>query len=412
MARLLFLAHRIPYPPNKGDKIRSWHFLQYLMERHEVHLGFFVDAKEDLEHIEFLKDQCTSLEYCFASPLKQKIASLLGFLKGTSLTENAYPSRQMRRFTADLVNTNKIDAVFLFSAATFDFLPNDLNGIPVVTDFVDVDSAKWEAYADSGKWPMSSVFRREAEKLAAFETKVAQKSVASVLVSNDEARLMGDRLSERGHAGLNVKGVTNGVDTTVFSPEKYAKPVRPNQLIFTGAMDYAPNVEAVTWFVNSVFHRLKANHPDIEFVIAGRPVSPAVQKLDACEGVTVVGAVDDMAETISIAAIVVAPLLTARGIQNKVLEGMAMGKPVIATSAANEGINAPDLEAIRIADDADAFVNAIEMMLDQAEAKMMGKAAREFVAKNFNWEVSCKKLETLIHVAIDKETKTQVKGVS
>lgn len=383
--------------------------MQYLMEHHEVHLGFFVDAKEDLKHIDFLEKQCASLEYCFASPLKQKIASVWGFLNGTSLTENAYPSREMRRFVANLINTKGIDAVFLFSAATYSFLPDELYGIPIITDFVDVDSAKWEAYADSGKWPMSSVFRREAIKLAAFEAKVAQKSVTSILVSDDEARLMDCRLAERGQQGLSVLGVTNGVDTTVFSPEKYSVSIQSKQLIFTGAMDYAPNVEAVIWFVESIFNRLKAEYPDIEFVIAGRPVSPAVQSLDLYDGVKVIGAVDDMAETISAAAIVVAPLLTARGIQNKVLEGMAMGKPVIATSAANEGINAPDNKAIRIADDADAFIDAIEAMLDSTASKKMGEAAREFVAENFNWETSCKKLETLINEAINKETETNTR---
>lgn len=402
MARILFLAHRIPYPPNKGDKIRSWHFLEYLVQRHEVHLGFFVDAEEDLKHIGFLEKQCSSVEHCFASPLTQKIASVAGFINGTSLTENAYPSRKMRRFVASLIEEKEIDAVFLFSAATFTFLPRNVGGLPVITDFVDVDSAKWEAYAESGSWPMSMIFKREANKLAAFEAKVAQKSIASILVSDNEAVLMKERLAVKTSNDLNILGITNGVDTRVFSPGKYTASVSSNQMIFTGAMDYAPNVEAVEWFVKFVFQRLKKDCPDVEFVIAGRPVAPSVQKLDAYDGVKVVGAVDDMAETISRSAIVVAPLLTARGIQNKVLEGMAMGKPVIATSAANEGINAPYQEAIWIADDADAFIEATKALLNQEAASKMGSAARHYVDQKFNWAASCKKLEKLIVTAIER----------
>jgi len=412
MARILFLAHRIPYPPNKGDKIRSWHFLEYLMLRHEIHLGFFIDAEEDLKHVDFLEKQCCSIEYCFASPLKQKIASLAGFFNGTSLTENAYPSRKMKRFVSALIEDKKIDAVFLFSAATFTFLPRDLQGIPIITDFVDVDSAKWEAYADNGKWPMSMIFGREAKRLAAFEAKVAQRSVANILVSENEATLMKGRLAAEISDDLSILGITNGVNTSVFSPEKYTASISPNQMIFTGAMDYAPNVEAVEWFVHSVFLRLKKDYSDMEFIVAGRPVAPSVQKLNAYDGVIVLGAVDDMAETISRSAIVVAPLLTARGIQNKVLEGMAMGKPVIATSAANEGINAPDQEAIWIADDADSFIAATKALLNEETAIRMGFTARKFVDQNFNWAASCASLEDLISKAIDTTANIESKAVS
>ena len=377
------------------------------MERHEVHLGFFVDDKSDLKHVDFLRSNSASLKFSFASPLKQKISSLKGFLTGTSLTENAYPSGSMRKFTSQLVQNKQIDAVFLYSAATHTFLPKEMNDIPIVTDFVDVDSAKWEAYAESNSWPMNAIFRREGAKLASFESYVAARSAASILVSDDEAALMGNRLADR--KGLSQQltartpkliqplGITNGVDSGMFSPEKYAKNAKIKRLIFTGAMDYAPNIEAVAWFVDRVFPRLKRDYPEIEFVIAGRPVAPAVQKLDMHVGVSVIGAVDDMAETIAAATIVVAPMLTARGIQNKVLEGMAMAKPVVATSAANEGINAPDREALWVADSADAFVDAVKALMDSSLANKMGHAARQFVLDNFNWDKSCAALETLLN---------------
>ena len=396
MARILFLAHRIPFPPNKGDKIRSWHFLEYLLDRHEIHLGFFVDDSSDLKHVDFLRERCASLEFSYAAPLKQKICSLRGFFTGTSLTENAYPSSDVRKFTAQLIENKQVDAVFLYSAATYKFLPKDMNDIPVITDFVDVDSAKWEAYADNNDWPKNVIFRREAAMLAAFEAHVAAHSVASILVSGDEAALMNSRLVDQQQPDRNVLGITNGVNSKVFSPAKFVTSSNHKQLIFTGAMDYAPNIEAVIWFVEHVYHRLKKEHADLELVIAGKPVAPAVKKLGSYDGIKVTGAVDDMAETIANAAIVIAPLRTARGIQNKVLEGMAMAKPVIATSAANEGINAPDRTAIWIAEDADDFVNGVNALLEPSTAKTLGDAARAFVEENFNWDNSCKALETLL----------------
>jgi len=406
MARILFLAHRIPYPPNKGDKIRSWHFLQYLIKRHKVHLGFFVDDKNDLKHVDFLRANCASLEYSYASPLRQKISSLKGLLTGTSLTENAYPSGSMRKFTTQLIQDRQIDAVFLYSAATHTFLPKTMCDIPIITDFVDVDSAKWEAYAENNTWPLSAIYRREAVKLASFEGLVADRSATTILVSDDEATLMRKRLAVRQDAytgttnqttdAVRPIGIPNGVDSGVFSPGKYPDKPKTGRLIFTGAMDYAPNIEAVVWFADQVFPRLQQDYPEMEFLIAGRPVAPAVQKLDQRAGVNVIGAVDDMAETIANAAIVVAPLLTARGIQNKVLEGMAMAKPVVATTAANEGINAPDRDALWIADNAEAFVDAVKALMDPHAADKLGQSARQFVLENFNWENSCETLNTLL----------------
>ena len=386
-----------------------------------MHLGFFVDDKADLKHVEFLRANSASLEFSFASPLEQKISSLKGFLNGTSLTENAYPSEAMRKFTTQLVQNREIDAVFLYSAATFTFLPKKMDGIPIVTDFVDVDSVKWEAYAENNSWPMSAVFRREAAKLAFFESLVAARSAASILVSADEAALMSKRLASHNDAGsqftdktqqpIKPVGITNGVDSLMFSPEKYTTKPNSKRLIFTGAMDYAPNIEAVVWFVEEVFPRLKQIYPEMEFVIAGRPVAPAVEKLDLCEGVSVIGAVDDMAETIAAAAIVVAPMMTARGIQNKVLEGMAMAKPVIATSAANEGINAPDRDALWVADNADAFVEAVEAMMAASAAAKLGQAARQFVLDHFNWDNSCAALQTLLSKVTASEPKKTSEGV-
>ncbi len=397
MARILFLAHRIPYPPNKGDKIRSWNFLKHLLDAHEVHAAFFVDDKQDLEHLPFLEERCESVCHQFASPLFQKMMSIRGMLRGTSLTENAYPSPLLRRHVARLIEGNKVDLVFCYSAASFGFLPADLCGIPVITDLVDVDSAKWMAYAQNSSGIKRALFAREARTLARFEAGVVQSSNASLLVSEDEATLMRNNLKKIGSQSESVSGISNGVDCDAFSPDRYQAPIKGKRLIFTGAMDYQPNVDAVVWFAENVMRQLRIDMPDVKFIIAGRPVAQAVRNLDAIDGVNVLGGVEDMAAEIAKADIVLAPLQTARGIQNKVLEGMAMQKPVVATWAANEGINAPDREAVWIAETPDDYINAIKKLLGPSCDNTLGNNARRFVLDSFTWSSSFKKLDNILN---------------
>lgn len=402
MPRILFLAHRIPYPPNKGDKIRSWNFLQRLIEEpgNTVHLGFFVDDLADLDHVPFLETRTASLCHQVMTPTQQKVRSLSAFFRGKSLTESAYPSKKLRRYVSDLIDGKFIDVVYLFSAATFTWLPKDMKGIPVITDLVDVDSAKWQAYAMRSPWPMSAIYGREAAKLLTFEQEVSLKSTQTYFVSDDEAKLF-RQLSGQERQQTNISGLVNGVDTEKFDPSRYGTLEKNDdaaaRLIFCGAMDYQPNIEAVCWFAAEVFPKLRFKIPNMELYIAGRPVAPQVERLNSQDGITVTGGVPDMADEVAKADIVIAPLLTARGIQNKVLEGMAMAKPVVATSMANEGINAPNGVAITIADDADTFVSEILKLSGDADLRSkIGLEARAFVQTRFSWDQSYAQLKNVI----------------
>lgn len=410
MARILFLAHRIPYPPNKGDKIRSWNFLKHLLHKNEVHLGFFIDDKADVEHVAFLKERCSSVVYAFATPLMQKLSAIRGFFTGKSLTECAYPSRKIRQDIEALLSTNKFDLIFVYSAAPFAWLPIQAIDVPIITDLVDVDSAKWEAYAADASMPMSWVYNREAKYLSEFEILVASKSKSCALVSDDEAVLFKERTQHKLPKTTRVISIKNGVDCEAFSPkiQDVDNVITDNgtRLIFTGAMDYYPNIEAVKWFVENVFPELYRGDNTIELIIAGAPVSSEISRLSNHAGIKVLGRVDNMADEIASADIVIAPLQTARGIQNKVLEGMAMAKPVIATSAANEGINAPDNEAIIIADTPEAYVTAINALkVDSKQSNFIGQNARKYVEQNFSWHASWAVLDKVIENAITaKET--------
>lgn len=399
MAKILFLVHRIPYPPNKGDKIRSWNFLRHLCETHEVHAGFFVDDPADIQHVKVLEEHCRSVHWSFASPMKQKLASLRGFLNGRCLTEMAYPSAKLREGVKQVLDRG-IDCVFLYSAASRAFLPKEVT-VPIITDFVDVDSAKWEAYAAQKSGPLSAIYHREARLLARYEHNLARESATSVFVSGDEAALFRERLGAPSSAA-EVFGIPNGVDTEAFDPDKYqGQRSAGKRVLFTGAMDYAPNVDAVEWFVRDIFPAIRRAINDVEFFVAGRPVAPAVKALGTEDGVTVLGGVDDMAAEIAKADVVVAPLRTARGIQNKVLEGMAMAKPVVCTSAANEGINAVVGESIIVADEVEAFAESvIDLLNDPKKAHQISQNARRFVQQFNSWEAAFSQLDTVISDAL------------
>ncbi len=399
MAKILFLAHRIPYPPNKGDKIRSWNFLKHLCGNHEVHAGFFIDDADDKRHLSYLEQHCASVHWAFASPIAQKIASLRAFMTGRSLTEEAYPSVGLRAALKQILEEG-VDCIFLYSAASRRFLPDDLN-VPILTDFVDVDSAKWEAYAEDTGFPLSAVYGREARKLAQFERNLAKESVASLFASPDEASLFKARLSAK-QTSNKVFGIANGVDINKFDPENYPEDQpKSKRIMFTGAMDYAPNVDAVDWFARDIFPQIKDTMAEAEFFVAGRPVAPEVQSLQSINGITIVGGVEDMAAEIARADIIVAPLKTARGIQNKVLEGMAMAKPVVCTSGANEGINAPHETAVCVSDNSVEFANAVVQLLkDPRAAKQMGQNARQFVQRHNSWEAAFKQLDAVIDDAL------------
>jgi sugar transferase (PEP-CTERM/EpsH1 system associated) len=396
MANILFLAHRIPYPPNKGDKIRSWHVLEHLLKSHNVHLGFFVDDELDLVHVPFLEEKTVSSCWELVSKPGQFIRSLMGLFTSKPLSVEAYPKAILKSYVECLCRQKQIDLVYVFSGAMMEFTDSPVkHNIPVIVDLVDVDSAKWADYAASSVFPLSAIFDREAKVLLRYEEDAAQKSKSTLFVSEAEAALFNKLTNDRIHT--RVKSLNNGVDLKKFDPEKYeglevgghngsARAERP-VVLFTGAMDYRPNVEAVSWFADAIWPVIKEKQPDAIFRIAGGPVAASVQKLNGQNDIEVVGYVDDMAEEISKASVIVAPLKTARGIQNKVLEGMAMAKPVVATGLANEGINAKSGDDIIVANDIDGFALAVINLLENIDtAKALGVRARTFVENHFVWE--------------------------
>lgn len=382
--KLLYLVHRIPYPPNKGDKIRSFHFLKALAAEYEIYLGTFVDDPDDKQYIEALKPFCRESRCIDLHPKTAKMFSLRGLLGGEALSLPYYRSRELQDWVDRTIRELGIDRVLIFSSSMAQYVEKHSH-LRRVADFVDVDSDKWRQYANSKTWPASWIYRREAEKLLAYEKRIATQFDVTVFVSELEAQLFKTLAPE---SADKIGFVNNGVDTGWFDPDlQYDSPFRADEevIAFTGAMDYWANVDAVKWFAEQAFPLIKRSQPAVKFYIVGsKPAKEVLQLAEIDPAVIVTGRVEDVRPYVAHARLVVAPLRIARGIQNKVLEAMAMAKPVVATSAAMEGIpGGEDLE-VAIADDPSAYAGHVLEVLKKSVGQ--ASANRRYVQSDFSWQ--------------------------
>lgn len=385
MSDLLFLAHRVPFPPDRGDKIRSFHVLHYLSARARVHLVAFADRAEDMVPPPAFTQELAS---CTILPrhMSQARAAVQALATRRPVSLAAFGDRAMATAVARILP--RVASVYCFSGQMAQYLPDDATR--AVMDFVDVDSAKFAGFAETMRWPMRAMMTREARMLGAFERDVSARVSASLFVSEAEAALF-----RAGGATGRVLAVENGIDAAAFDPAcVYPAPDTAGLLIvFTGQMDYRPNIDAVAWFARAILPQIRARHPAARFAIVGRAPTPAVQAL-AGEDVIVTGEVDDVRGWLAAADVCVAPLLLARGIQNKVLEAMAMARPVVASDAAAEGIDHDG--TIRVAADAADFAAQVCAVLDAPDAAAtLGQAARAQVIRRYGWDARLAPLDAL-----------------
>ena len=393
MANILYLVHRLPYPPDKGDKVRSYHLLQHLVARHRVSLGTFVDDPADAVHLPTLRRLCADVHAARLHPRRARAASLSGLLNGQALTLSYYADAGLRRWVTQAAARERFDAVVVFSSSMVPYAQLLAPQVPMLVDLVDVDSAKWAAYAEHHRWPLSWLYKREAQKLLAYERSVVRAARRSFLATDKEVELL---LSLAPECAGRVQAMGNGVDAEFFAPQAdRASPFAAGEiaLVFTGAMDYWPNVDAVCWFVQHVLAPLRRRFPALCFHIVGRSPTAAVRALQG-DGVTVTGTVPDVRPYLQHAAVVVAPLRLARGIQNKVLEAMAMARPVVAASGCVAATCALPGHEIVAADDAVSYLDAISGLLTQpAHAAALGAAGRQRVLTSYTWPAHMAVLE-------------------
>ncbi len=385
MGEILFLAHRVPWPPNRGDKIRSHHLLQKLMDCAPVHVACFADDETERQTGWTRKAELASCEIILRNKPKW-LGGIEAMVAGKPVSLTCFGSSEIHAYVARVLATRPVDCIFVFSGQMAQFIPPEFAG-RVVMDFADVDSAKFESYADDGSGPMAWINRREGRLLRSFEKNIAERADHSLFVSEAEARLFRER---SGMSDERVKAVGNGIDWKFYdSPD--VQPVGLENsgplILFTGQMDYQPNVQAVQSFSDEVMPKILARFPEACFAIVGRSPTEKVKQLDRKNGTIVTGAVDDIRSWIKAADVVVAPLRIARGIQNKVLEAMAMAKPVVASQCAAEGIDAISGKHLMIARSLEEEAHLVcDLLNDPERARQLGKQAKELIRSHYSWQ--------------------------
>ena len=395
MEPVLFLVHRIPFPPNKGDKVRSFHLLKFLASRYRVHLGTFVDDARELAHAPELQRHCAGHHIAHLSPRLARIRSLASLWTGESLTERYYREPSMAAWVNATLSRNAISKVVVFSSAMAQYVPPNPD-LRVVVDLVDVDSSKWAQYGKSRRWPLSSIFKREGERLLAFERAVAKRAYATVFVTPGEAELFRTLAPE---SASRVFYARNGVDVDFFSPQpSLPNPFSVDQeaIVFTGAMDYWPNVDAVRWFADEILPLIAQKRPNASFHIVGANPAASVRALARNRRIFVTGRVEDVRPYLQHARVVVAPMRIARGIQNKVLEGMAMARPVVVSAAAAKALSVMAGRDLDIADGAAEFGRKTIAAMEPQRGAAVGAAARARVMADYDWSKNLAPFDSLL----------------
>lgn len=391
---LLFLAHRIPYPPDKGDKIRTWNILRHLCRTHRVFVGALIDDRADWAHVPALAAHCAELACFSLHPRRQKLRALLKLSPGRPLTLDYFHSPGLARWVRQIVARETIERVFVACSAMAPYAMR-LRASRRILDFMDVDSTKWTQYAAASRGPARLIFAREGRTLHAFEREVASHVDHALFVSEQEWRHFQALAPE---SAERTSFISNGVDFAYFSPSHhFENPYREPAavIVFTGAMDYRPNIEAVQWFVRAVLPLVrKAGHAQAAFWIVGANPAAEVRRLAALPGVHVTGRVADTRPYLAHAQLAVAPLRLARGIQNKVLEAMAMGTPVVTTPQAFEGLRAAPGRDLLIAETAEDMAHCVRDVLEGRHPSL-GANARALVERQYDWSTMLAALDRL-----------------
>jgi len=320
---ILFLSHCVPNPPDKGEKIRAWHELNALAEKHRVHLACFARSPGEVAKAHELRDRCASVFAQLVSPTLDLVCAGFRFIAGGCLNTDFYRNARMRRHIASL---NSLSATLAYSSAVVQFAPQ---GIPLWIDMVDVDSEKWLEYGQR-RWP-GPIYSLEGRRLRAREAEYAKRAECTFVTTPREQRIL-----QQIAPGARIEAFVNGIDSTFFDPQlptAGAGLENRQYLVFIGQMDYFPNVDACCWFAKEIFPTLRKERSGLEFLIVGRNPSGPVRSLADVPGVSVIGGVADVRPYLAHSLALAAPLRIARGVQNKVLEALAMGKRVLASAA-------------------------------------------------------------------------------
>ncbi len=397
MATILFLTHRVPYPPDKGDRIRTFHMLRFLARRANVYLGCLADEQPAESTLAALRPLCSGLTIATLGRLRW-LGALASFAGGGTISEGAFHSSALTSTLRTWTSQVSFDACLVSSSAMFPYLRlPGLRHLPAVVDFMDVDSQKWLDFAAATTGPKRWLYRMEGQRMRRLEQRICGQARAVLLVSQAEANLFARICPWEG-----VRVVPNGVDLDYFRAP--ALPSDDGSCVFIGALDYLPNVDACCWFTREVWPALRRVRPEATLRLVGRQPVPAVRRLAEVPGVEVVGQVPDVRPYLNKAAVAVAPLRLARGVQNKVLEAMAASKPVVASPEALVGLAGLDVPVLTATEPLE-WVNVLSRLLsNQGLRAQLGEAGRRYTEENRDWDRCLRPLEDLLSMESSRGT--------
>ena len=387
--RIFFVSQRVPYPPDRGDKITTFHEIQHLSKSHDVHVFCLGDGAEDLKNTSGLATIVKSVDAVALSRPRAFLRLVKALFDGTPLSVAFFSEPKLHSIIRRKFRELSPDVIFVYSSNVAQFAEH-FPHTPRIMQFGDLDSLKFQRYSQCFKLPKRWLYALEAKRLLRHERHVARTFSYSLLCTDSEKHDF-DRLIGVSH----IRVVRNGVDLEYYCPQGQTK--RAGSIIFTGVMDYAPNVDAVVWFCDKIFPLVRRDVPEASFVICGKNPSSEVRALGTRPGITVTGQVPDTRGYMDVAKVFVAPLRIARGIQNKVLEALAMGLPVVSSKPTWEATRLPEGEGIVAAEDTSEFAHyVVRMLTDETYRASMAQRARLAVERNYTWAAQLKLLDQTI----------------
>lgn len=369
--RVLFLTHRLPYAPNRGDRLRAHHMLRALGAAGAVDLVSLVHDREEASHVSDLRGLTDRVVTLPVSRLRGVVRGCAALLGTSPLTHALLDSPDARAALTALVADRPPDVVLAYCSSMAKFaLAPPLDRFPVVVDLVDVDSAKWRAMAEAASWPMSAVYARESRLLSRFEAYVARTAAATLVVNARERDAL--RAIETSADAIVLE---NGVDVGHFAStrESAARPA----VVFSGVMNYAPNAQGALWLAREVWPLVRRQRPEATLTLVGASPGRDVRDLGRQDpSITVTGSVPSVREYLWNAAVAVAPMSIARGVQNKVVEAVAAGLPCVVSPAVFEGVPHEAAPACVARSTPPDFADAIVDLLGRSPAERRAIAAR------------------------------------
>ncbi len=392
--RLLYLVHRTPYPPNRGHRIRSFHWLDYLAQRCDLDVAFLADEPLTGETEQALRVRCRNVIWSLILPWQRRIQAILSLSVGATATKGAFWSNKLARQIASLCRRNSYDAILVYCSSMVQYVPAGFRKDGVIVDLVDVDSQKWLDYSRTSSLPLKWLYRVEGVRLRHVERRLPTLASWITLATVPECDLYKSFCPN-----ARTAVVENGVNIDYFSPSLNGEELSHHRLTFVGALDYSPNRTGVIWFINKVWPILVQRFSNLELYIVG---AGADGKLKAAvthvPRVFLTGDVPDVRPFLA-GAVAIVPLQLARGVQNKVLEAMAMGCATIASSPALEGISAVPGRHVLKADTPEEWINAVAGVIKNPSLrKAIGHAARDYIVQHHTWPQKLKALDELLQL--------------